>query len=74
MAVAVSDFVINNEMQSLEDEKYLLMKKKLLVYSFKKKTGMFPLTWSQSQCISYYGAFHNFSVFQQYKKQSFCNS
>ena len=31
MAVAVSDFVINNEMQSLKDEKYLLMKKKIIV-------------------------------------------
>ena len=31
MAVAVSDFVINNEMQGLEDGKYLFMKKKIVI-------------------------------------------
>ena len=57
-------------MQSLEDGKYNLLMRKNYYYSFKKKTGMFQLTWPQSQYISSFGTFQTFSVFQQYKKEN----
>ena len=62
-----------NEMQSLEDRKYLLMKKNC--YSFKKKNPKFfdLTTESVHPLNSSFAAFQTFCAFRQYKK-TICNS